>query len=126
MHLSTVNRGRNDSGGADGAGGGDAGAVPERFEGPGEVASNVTLGKVGTSGRITAASEGGLWAESSEQPSEGISWAIVQPGVPVDFVRVEHEEDEIWQEQLNLGGKMEDDIQCVLQLHWQEKLMSTE
>ena len=88
--------------------------MPERFEGPGEVASNVTLGKVGTSGRITAASQGGLWAESSEQSSEGISWAIVQPEVLEYFVRAEREEDEIWQAQLDLGNKMDTDIQRVL------------
>jgi hypothetical protein len=94
--------------------------APERFESPGEVASNAALGKVGTSGRITAASEGGLGAGPSEQPSEGISWAIVQPRVPEDFVRAEREEDEIWLAQLDLGDEMDTDIQCVLQLHWQE------
>ena len=79
------------------------------------------LGEAGTSCRITTASEGGLGAGPSEQPSEGISWAIVQPGVPVDFVRAEREEDEIWQAQLDLGSEMDDDFQRVLQLHWQEK-----
>ena len=79
------------------------------------------LGEAGTSSRVTTASEGGLWAGPSKQPSEGISWAIVHPGVPEDFVRAEHEEDEIWQAQHDHGDEMDTDIQRVLQLHWQEK-----
>jgi hypothetical protein len=89
-------------------------AAPERFESSGEVALNATLGEVSSSGRITAASEGGLEAGLSEQLSEGISWAIVQPGVLEDFVRAKRKEDEIWQVQLDLGNKMDTDIQRVL------------
>ena len=92
-------------------------AVPERFEDPGEVVSNTALGEAGTSGRITAASEGSLGAGPSEQPSEGISWPIVQLGVPEDFVRAERVEDKIWQAQLDLGEVMDTDLQRVLQLH---------
>jgi hypothetical protein len=93
-------------------------AAPERFEDPGEVTSNVAFSEAGTSGGIAAGSEGGLGTEPSEQPSERISWAIIQPRVPEDFVRTEREEDEIWQVQLNLGDEMDVDIQRVLQLHW--------
>ena len=85
-------------------------AVPERFEDPREVTSNTALGEAGTSGRITAASEGSLGAGPSEQPSDGISWAIVQPGVPEDFVRAERIEDEIWQVQLDLGEVTDTDL----------------
>ena len=96
-------------------------AEPKQFEAPGGVASNAALDEASTSGRITAASEGGLGAGPPEQPSEGITWAIVQPGVPENFVRAEREEDEIWQAQLDLGDVMDADIQRVQQLHWQEK-----
>ena len=89
-------------------------AAPEQFESSGEVASNATLGEVSSSGRITAASKGGLGARPFEQPSEGISWAIVQPEVLEYFVCAEREEDEIWQAQLDLGNKMDTNIQCVL------------
>ena len=89
-------------------------AVPERFEGSGEAASNTVLGEVGASGRIATASEGDLGAGPSRQPIEGISWTIVQPGVPEDFLLTEREEDEIWQAQLDLGNAMDVDIQRVL------------
>jgi hypothetical protein len=71
-------------------------AAPERLEVSGVVASNAALDESGTSGRIAAASEGDLRARSSEQPDEGMNWAIVQHGVPADFVRTEHKEEEIW------------------------------
>jgi hypothetical protein len=51
-----------------------------------------------------AISEGGLGAGPSQQQSEGVSWAIVQPGVPEDFVRAEQEEDKVLQAQLDIGG----------------------
>ena len=49
-----------------------------------------------------------------------MSCAIVQPGVPEEFVRAEREEDEVWQAQLDLGGEIDAGIQHVLQLQWQE------
>ena len=95
--------------------------VPERLEDPAEIALNAIIGEASTSYRVAAASEGGLGAGPSGQPIEGISWTIVQPGVPEDFLRNEREEDEIWQAQLDLSDEMDTDIQRVLQLHWQEK-----
>ena len=85
-------------------------AAPGQFEGPGKAALNAALNEAGTSGCITAASEGDLGAGSSEQPSEGISWAIIQPGVLEDFVRAERVEDEIWQAQLDLGEVTDTDL----------------
>jgi len=49
-----------------------------------------------------------------------VSCAIVQPGVPEDFVRAEQEEDEVWQAQLDIGGQIDAGLQHVQQLHWQE------
>jgi len=50
-----------------------------------------------------------------------VSWALVQPGVPEDFVCAEREEDEVWQAQLDIGGQIDACLQHVLQLHWQEE-----
>jgi hypothetical protein len=45
--------------------------VPERVEDLGEVTSSAAFGEVGLSTDIAAASEGGLGAGPSQQPSEG-------------------------------------------------------
>jgi len=66
---------------------------------------------------MAAAPEGDLGAGPS---GVGVSWAVVQRGVPEDFVRVEHDEDEIWREQLELGAAIDGDLQRVAQRHWQE------
>ena len=95
--------------------------VPERLEDLAEIALNAMISEASTSCHVAAASEGGLGAGLSGQPIEGISWMIVQPGVPEDFLRTEHEEDEIWQVQLDLGEVMDTDLQRVLQVHWEEK-----
>ena len=84
--------------------------VPERVEGLGEVASNTAFGEVGWSADLATASEGGLGAGTSQLPGEGVSWAIVQPGVSEKFVHAEREEDEVWQAQLDLGGEIDASI----------------
>jgi len=53
-------------------------------------------------------------------PIEGVSWAVVQRGILDEFILSEHEEDEIWQEQLDLGSATDADLQRVVQCHWQE------
>ena len=58
-----------------------------------------------------------LGAGPSGPPDGGASWAVVQRGVPEDFVRAEHEEEEIWQEQLDLGGAINADLQRAMQPH---------
>jgi hypothetical protein len=72
--------------------------APERPEGSGMVASSTALGEDGTSGRTAAVSEGNLRAGSSGPPVGGASWAVVQRGVPEDFICAEREEEEIWLE----------------------------
>ena len=95
-------------------------AVPEWSEGSSVVASSTALDEAGASGQMAAASGGGLGAGPSGLSGEGVSWAVVQRGVPEDFVRAKHEEEEIWQEQLELGGTINADLQRAVQRHWQE------
>ena len=95
-------------------------AAPERPESSAVVASSAALGEAGGSGKVADASSAGLGASSSGPPTGGASWAVVQRGVPKDFVRAEHEEEEIWQEQFNLGVAIDADLQHVVQRHWRE------
>ena len=96
-------------------------AVPPRLEGSCVVASSTALGEAGASGQIAVGSGGDLGVCLSGPPGGGASWAVMQRGVPEDFVRAEHEEEEIWQEQLDLGGAIDTDLQRIVQLHWQEQ-----
>ena len=89
-------------------------------EGSGVVASSTALGEGGASGQLAVASGGGLGAGPSRPPGGGVSWAVVQQGIPKDFVRAEHEEEEIGQEQFNLGAAIDADLQHVMQRNWQE------
>ena len=92
-------------------------AAPGQPERSGVLASSAAHGEAGTSGQIAAGSRSGLGAGAS---GEGVSQAVVLRGVPKDFVRAEHEEGEVWQEQLELGGAINADLQCAVQSHWQE------
>jgi len=71
--------------------------VLDRLEGSYVIASNTVLGEADASGYTAAVSEGGLGAGPSGPPSEGASWAVIQRGIPEDFVRAERMEEEIWQ-----------------------------
>jgi len=84
--------------------------VPEWAEGSGMIAPNTALGEASTSGPVAAAPVGDLGAGPSGPPSEGVSWAVVQRGVPEDFLRTEPEKEDIWQEQLGLGVKIDTDL----------------
>ena len=95
--------------------------APERPKGSGVVASSTALGEAGPSGHFATTSGGSLGAGPSGPPSEGASWAVIQRGIPEDFVRAERMEEEIWQEQLDLGGAIDTDLQRIVQLHWQEQ-----
>ena len=70
--------------------------VPERRGDSDVVAPSIVLGEASVSGQVTAAPGGGLGAISSGPPVEGVSRAVVQRGVPEEFIRTEHEEEEIW------------------------------
>jgi len=85
-------------------------AVPPRPEGSCVVASSTALGEAGANGQIAAGSAGNLGVGPSRLPDGGASWAVMQRGIPEDFVRAEHEEEEIWQERLNLGGAIKADL----------------
>jgi len=84
------------------------------------VAPNAALGEAGASSQIAAASKSGLEVGLSGPADQGVSWAVVPRGVPKDFVCAKHEEEEIWQEQLELGGTINADLQRAVQRHWQE------
>jgi len=86
-------------------------------EGPGVVASSSVLDEAGFRGQMATAPEGDAGAGPS---GEGVSWAVIQRGVPEDFVRYEHYEDEIWRGQLELGTVIDADLQRVVQRYWQE------
>jgi hypothetical protein len=72
--------------------------TPGRLEGSSVVVPNAASNEAGTNSRIAATSEGDRGAGSSWQSGGGINWVIVHCGVPEDFVCVEREEEEFWQE----------------------------
>ena len=85
------------------------------------VAPNAALGEAGASSQIAAASKSGLKVGLSGPANQGVSWAVVPRGVPKDFVCAKHVEEEIWQEQLDLSGSKNANLQRAVQSHWQEK-----
>ena len=86
--------------------------LPELPGGSGVVMLGTTLGKASASGQVAVA---------SGPPIERVSQAIVLRGIPEHFICAEHEEEGVWQEQLDLSGAINADLQHATQLHWQEQ-----
>ena len=61
-----------------------------------------------------SASEEVLSAGTSEGPRHG---AIIQSGVPLEFLRNEHEEEAVWKAQIEVGSRIMDHLDRALDLH---------
>jgi hypothetical protein len=67
--------------------------------------------------RITefvSSSEEVLSAGTSEGPRHG---AIIQSGVPLEFLRNEQDEEAAWKAHYEVGSQIQDNLDCALQLH---------
>ena len=51
---------------------------------------------------------------TSEGPRHG---AIIQSGVPLEFLRSEQEEEVVWKAQFEVGSQIEDHLDRALKLH---------
>ena len=63
---------------------------------------------------FTSAFEEVLNAGTSEGPRHG---AIIQSGVPLEFLRGEQEEEAVWKAQFEVGSQIEDHLDHALKLH---------
>ena len=64
-----------------------------------------------------SASEDILDAGTSEGPGHGANYAIVQSGVPSQFLRNEQEEEEAWKAQNDVGSKIQDALGRAFHVH---------
>ena len=63
---------------------------------------------------FTSASEEVLGTGTSEGPGHG---AIIQSGVPLDFLRNKQEEEAVWKAQFEVGSQIQGHLDRALQLH---------
>ena len=63
---------------------------------------------------FVSASEEVLSAGTSEGPRHG---AIIQSGVPLEFLRNEQEEEVVWKAQIEVGSRIMDHLDRALELH---------
>ena len=63
---------------------------------------------------FTSASEEVLSAGTSEGPRHG---AIINYGVPFEFLRSEQEEEAVWKAQFEVGSQIQDHLDRALELH---------
>ena len=63
---------------------------------------------------FTSASEEVLNAGTSEGPRPG---AIIQSGVPLEFLRNEQEEEAVWKAQIEADSQILGHLDCALELH---------
>ena len=75
------------------------------------VAAARTAGKIA---EFVSASEEVLGAGTSEGPRHG---AIIQFGVPLEFLRNEQEEEAVWKAQIEVGSRIMDHLDRTLELH---------
>ena len=92
--------------------------APGRLEDPWEVAAAAAAyDDAGVSTDIATTSEGGLGVGPSEEPEHGVSWAMVQPGVPSVFAYNERWEYEVWAAQYEVSDQIKTALTHALDLH---------
>ena len=69
-----------------------------------------------------SASEAILGAGTSEGPSHGANWAVVQSSVPSDFAHAEREEGDAWRAHRAIRAQIEENLSRALNLFLQANL----
>ena len=84
------------------------------YEGSGEVDPVAAASAADKIAEFVSASEEVLGAGTSEEPRHG---AIIQSGVPLEFLHSEPEEEAVWNAQFKVGSQIQDHLNRALGLH---------